>query len=64
MFIIIESFTGFTHCYIGLTNEYLSNTILKAMANLGLAMDDHRGHRYDGVGVIAGSEKSVTSRIS
>ena len=61
---IREEFLGFYLCEEGTAGVAIKNIIVKAVADLGLSMDDCRGQCYDGAGNMAGRLNGASSLIT
>ena len=58
-----EEFLCFLHCKSGLSGKPLSETLLRAISELNLDIDDCRGQGYDGAAAISGSKNDMVAHI-
>lgn len=58
-----EEFMGFLHCNLGLTGLALSQTVLTAISNLTLDIQDCRGQGYDGAAAVSGHKNGLSAHI-
>ena len=58
-----EEFLCFLHCKSGLSGKPLSETLLRAISELKLDIDDCRGQGYDGAAAISGSKNDMVAHI-
>ena len=58
-----EEFLGFLHCKSGLSRKALSETLLGAISELKLDIDDCRGKVYDGAAAVSGSKNGMAAHI-
>ena len=62
-FDVREEFLGFFHCKSSLSGKALSETLLEAISELKLDINDCRGQGYDGAAAVSGSKNSMTTHI-
>ena len=62
-FDVREEFLGFLHCKSGLSGKALSETLLGAISELKLDIDDCRGQGYDGAAAASGSKNGMAAHI-
>ena len=62
-FDVREEFFGFLHCKSGLSGKALSETLLGAISELKLDINDCRGQGYDGAAAVSGSKNGMAAHI-
>ena len=62
-FEIREEFLGFLYCKSGLSGKALSETLLGAISELKLDINDCRGQDYDGAAAVFGSNNDMVAHI-
>ena len=62
-FDVLVEFLSFLHCKSGLSGKELSETLLGAISELKLDINDCRGQGYDGVTAVSGSRNEMTAHI-
>ena len=60
-FDVREEFLGFLYCKSGLSGKSLSETLLGAISELKLDINDCRGQGYDGATAISGSKNGMAA---
>ena len=63
-FSIQEQFSDFLHCKSGLSGKALSETLLGAISELKLDINDSRGQGYDGVAAVSESKNGMALKIA
>ena len=58
-----EEFLGFLHCNSGISGEALSETLLGAISQLKLDINDCRGQGYDGAAAVSGSKNGMAAHV-
>ena len=62
-FDVREEFLASLHCKSGLSGKALSETLLEAIAELKLDINDCRGQGYDGAAAVSGSKNGMAAHI-
>ena len=62
-FDVQEEFLGILHCKSGLSGKALSETLLGAISELKLDINDCRGQGYDGAAAVSGSKNGMAAHI-
>ena len=62
-FDVREEFLGFLYCKSGLSGKSLSETLLGAISELKLDINDCRGQGYDGAAAVSGSKNGMAAHI-
>ena len=62
-FDVREEFLGFLHCKSGLSGKVLSETLLGAISELKVDINDCRGQGYDGAAAVSGSKNGIAAHI-
>ena len=62
-FDVREKFLGFLHCKSSLSGKALSETLLGAISELKLDINDCRGQGYDGAAAVSGSKNGMAAHI-
>ena len=60
---IREEFLGFLHCKLGLSGKALSETLLGAILELKLDINDYREQGYNKAVAVSGSKNGVAGHI-
>ena len=63
-FDVREEFLGFLHCKSGLSRKALSETLLAAISELEIDINDCRGQGYDGAAAVSGSKNGMVAHIT
>ena len=63
-FDVREEFLGFLHCKSGLSRKALSETLLGAISDLKLDINNCRGQGYDGPAAVSGSKNGMATHIN